>query len=106
MVKNLLFRRLWLFTAWLVMTQLVYVQFMAASPELHECCHEHSQLPSHECAVTLMLEGGYAEVLPDIIPVEVSAQPPSGLVALSVAIENDAAHSTGDIVAHAPPRGP
>jgi hypothetical protein len=106
MVKQSPLRRLWCITAWLVMWQLVVVQALAASPELHECCHEHSQLPSHECAVTLMLQGGYAEVLPDIVPVELSAEPPSAMVALPVAIENEAAHFTGEIIAQAPPRGP
>lgn len=106
MVKQSPLKRLCCITAWLVMWQLVVVQALAASPELHKCCHEHSQPPSHECAVTLMLQGGYAEVLPDIVPVELSSEPPSAMVALPVAIENEAAHFMGEIIAQAPPRGP
>lgn len=99
-------RRFWHITAWLVMWQLFVVHAMAASPELHESCHDHSHHPAHECAVTLMLQGGYAEVLPDIVPVEIRSEPPSLWVALPVAIENEPSHLIGGVLAHAPPRGP
>lgn len=106
MLKPPPLRRLWQLTAWLALWQVVTVQAMAASPELHECGHEHSRQPDHTCAVTLVLQGAYEEVLPDIVPVELSCQPPSTLEAQAVAIENEAARPIGETLAHAPPRGP
>jgi len=88
------------------MWQLMVMYAMAASPELHECCHEHSQDPGHECAVDLILQGGCTEVLPDIVPVDVTCEPPQVVVVLRLGNPSDAAGSVSGVLADAPPRGP
>ena len=70
------------------MWQLLWVYAMAASPELHECCHEHSRAPSHECVVDL------------------TSDPPQVVVLLPVKNPGDGIGSACRILADAPPRGP
>lgn len=99
-------RRFWSLTAIVVMVQLIVVQAMAASAALHEHCHDHSHEPAHECAVTLMLHGGYDQVSPDILPVDHHPESPQVPVDLAVAIEAEPSHGFGGVLAQAPPRGP
>jgi len=101
------FRRFWALTAIAVLLQLIVVQAMAASGELHKRCHDHADEPGHECAVTLMLQGGYDEVVPDIVPVDVTIpEPPQMPVLAPKASDVEPAHLVGGVLAHAPPRGP
>ena len=100
------FRRFRIFTAILVMLQLVFVQAMAADGDLHHRCHDHAGDPGHECAVTLMLSGGYDLVVPDIKPVEIAPEPPTPVVEIPVTVVIQPSHLAGGVLAHAPPRGP
>lgn len=79
---------------------------MAASGSFHKQCHDHADDPAHECVVTLMLGGGYAGVVPDIVPVDVVAEPPQVPVLAPKALRTVPSHLAGGILAHAPPRGP
>lgn len=88
------------------MWQLLVAYVMAASPELHECCHEHSQAPTHECVVDLILQGGWPEELPDITPVDLTSEPPQVLVVLPANKPSDGTHPLCRILADSPPRGP
>lgn len=99
-------RRFWLFTTFVVMFQLVVVQAMAASGEIHHHLHDHSDDPGHECAVTLMLHGGYDEVIPDMVSVEIAAASPDVPVLALMASDVQPSHLVGGVLAHAPPRGP
>jgi len=106
MLKFLSLRRLCEITTLLVIFQLAFAQAMAASPEFHHACEGHSGDPGHECLVTMMLNGGYALVIPDIEPVDTSPEtPPAEVVSLS-GIDLLPSHLTGGVLAHAPPRGP
>lgn len=106
MAKQAPLRRFWKITAGLLMWQLLVVYAMAASPEIHECCHEHSQNPAHTCVVDLILQGGWPEELPDITPVDLTSEPPQVLVVLPVKNPGDGIGSPCGILADAPPRGP
>jgi len=91
------------------MFQLVVAQAMAASGALHKHFHDHDHEEGHhhECVVTLMLHGGYNEVIPDIVPVEVvPAAPPQVPVLTPKAGDVQPFHLVGGVLAHAPPRGP
>lgn len=89
-----------------VMLQLLVVQALAASPDLHEHCHGHDHEPGHPCMVTLMLHGGYQAEMPDIAPVDCCPEPPEVPVQLPVAVRIGPSHLAGGVLAHAPPRGP
>ena len=89
-----------------VMLQLIVAQVMAASGAFHEKCHGHSHDPAHECVVTLMLGGGYHEVIPDIVPVNLIPEQPHVPVLAPKAMDTVPAHLVGGVLAHAPPRGP
>lgn len=106
MTKTRPLRRIWILTAWLVMFQLGLVQAMAASASLHKRCHDHAGDPAHECAVTLMLQGGYQNTLPDIEPVTVLPAPPPVPVSVPKPCDITPAHLAGGVLAQAPPRGP
>jgi hypothetical protein len=106
MIKQAPLRRIWKITAGLVMWQLLVVYAMAVSPELHECCHEHSQDPGHKCAVDLILQGGYPEVLPEIVPADLTVEPPQMAVGFSSRNHARACESVCGILSDAPPRGP
>lgn len=88
------------------MWQLLWVYAMAASPELHECCHEHSRAPSHECVVDLILQGGWPEVLPEITPVDLTSEPPQVEVVVPIGNPPHGIGAPCGILADAPPRGP
>ncbi len=99
-------RAYWIFTAIVVMLQLLVVQAMASSGALHKHLHDHADEPSHECAVTLIQNGGYATVVPDCMTVAYTPEPsvePQLLLATPVAVRS---HLIGGVLAHAPPRGP
>ena len=106
MLKFLTLRRIWNITAILVIFQLAFAQAMAASPELHHACEGHAGDPGHQCVVTMMLNGGYAVVVPDIEPVDVSPELPPLGVANPLGIDLIPSHLAGGVLAHAPPRGP
>lgn len=106
MIRTRHFTRFWQLTAMVVMLQLIAGQVMAASGSFHEQCHEHADDPAHECVVTLMLGGGYAEVVPDIVPVDVVSEPPQVPVLAPKAVNTVPSHLAGGVLAHAPPRGP
>ncbi len=99
-------RLVWQLTAIVVMFQLIVVQAMASSGVLHKHFHDHADDSDHQCAVTMMLHGGYDEVVPDIVPVDVIPEPPQVPVAFAIAIDLVPAHLAGGVLAHAPPRGP
>ena len=100
------FRRFWSFTAIVVMMQMIVVNAMASSGDLHKHFHCHSDDPSHECAVTLMLQGGYSDEVPDAISVDFIPEMPPVAVGFGKAIEKEPSHLAGGVLAHAPPRGP
>jgi len=106
MIRTRHFKRFWQLTAMVVMLQLFVGQMMAASASFHKQCHEHADDPGHECVVTLMLGGGYAQVAPDIVPVDVIAEPPHVPVLAPKAVDTVPSHLAGGVLAHAPPRGP
>jgi multidrug efflux pump subunit AcrA (membrane-fusion protein) len=100
-------KRIWTLAAIVVLAQLLVVQAMAASGAFHKCTHDHAGEPGHECVVTLMLEGGYSSVAPDITPVVVLASKPPPLPqVVSKPADSTPAHLVGGVLAHAPPRGP
>jgi hypothetical protein len=101
------FRRFCSFMAFAVMLQMFVLQAMAASGDLHKHFHDHCDDPSHECAVTLMLHGGYDSDLPDIVPVDLISEPPEILPVIApIARDIEPSHLAGGVLAHAPPRGP
>ena len=93
-------------TAVVVAFQLLVVQAMAASPSLHDSCHGHSHEPDHTCVVTLILSGGYDCIVPDIVPVTVTTEPPDVPVCIPAIVRIVPCHLLGGVLAHAPPRGP
>jgi len=99
-------KRFWTLTAIIVLAQLLVVQAMAASGALHKCLHDHAGERSHECAVTLIQDGGYDTVAPDIIPVDVASGPPQSPQVVSTPADSIPGHLVGGVLAHAPPRGP
>jgi hypothetical protein len=99
-------KRFWLLTAIVVLVQLFVVQVMAASGALHKRCHDHAGEADHECAVTLMLSGGYNTVVPDIVPVDAEKPLPPDPVAMASIHAPVPPHLMGGVLAHAPPRGP
>jgi hypothetical protein len=108
MTKGSSLRRFWTLTALVVLAQLFVVQVMAASPKVHERLHHHDcdHGQGNECVVSLMLHGGYANVSPDIVPVEKTAESPQVWVTVPQATDTVAMHLRGGVLAHAPPRGP
>jgi hypothetical protein len=88
------------------MLQLLVLQAMAASGGLHRQLHDHADESDHECAVTLMLHGGYDAQLPDLVPVDIMPEP--AVVPVSVCFTLDLVPSLldGGVLAEAPPRGP
>ncbi len=96
----------WQFLAILLVLQLVVLNAMAASSALHKRCHDHADDPAHECAVTMILHGGYDRVAPTITPVEVVSESPSMTVKFAIAIHLVPSHLVGGVIAHAAPRGP
>ncbi len=106
MTKARPLRRIWILTALVVMVQLSFVQAMAAYGALHRDCHEHADDPGHQCAVTLMLHGGYQDVTPDIVPVDVAPQPPTIPVHAAKPCDSGPDDLSGMVIAQAPPRGP
>ena len=94
------------FLAILLVLQLVVLNAMAASGALHKRCHDHADDPAHECAVTMILHGGYDQASPTITPVDVVSESPSMLVKFAIAINLVPAHLVGGVLAHAAPRGP
>lgn len=94
------------FLAILLVLQLVVLNAMAASSALHKRCHDHADDPAHECAVTMILHGGYDRVAPTITPVEIVSESPPIAVKLAIAINLVPAHLVGGVIAHAAPRGP
>ena len=99
-------RNFWQLTALVLLLQLVVLNAMAASGALHKRCHDHADDPGHECAVTLMLHGGYDQVTATITPVDVCVGPPQMPVDSVIAIDRVPSHLVGGVLAHAPPRGP
>lgn len=95
-----------LFVTVIVMVQLIAAQLMAASGELHCKLHDHSDDAKHECIVTLMLNGGYDSLVPDIAPVEFIPEPPPWVANVRQIADSLPAHLAGGVMAHAPPRGP
>jgi hypothetical protein len=93
-------------TALVVIFQLLVLQGMAASCDLHHTLHPHSDDSDHQCVVTQMQCGGYDISVPDVVPVEFIPVPPQ--VAVLGPIERDASpsHLAEGLIAHAPPRGP
>jgi hypothetical protein len=98
--------RFWSLTAMVVMVQLLIVLAMASSGALHQRLHDHADETGHQCAVTLMLSGGYDTVVPDIVPVDVESPPPLEPVTVPAVDVPVPSHLIGGVLAHAPPRGP
>lgn len=106
MTRSRPIKRFWFLTAIVVLVQLVVVQVMAASGELHKHLHDHADEPEHACVVTLMLSGGYDLVVPDIVPVDAETPRPPVPVAMAIGHAAVPSHLAGGVLAHAPPRGP
>jgi hypothetical protein len=99
-------KRFWALTALVVLVQLLVVQAMAASGAFHQSLHDHAGDHGNECAVNLMLEGGYDAVAPELIPVPPASEPPSACRVVSIPADSTPGHLVGGVAAHAPPRGP
>lgn len=99
-------RKLCSLTAVFVVFQLLVLQAMAASGDLHKRFHDHAGESSHECAVTMMLAGGYDSVVPDILPVEFIPEQPPLVVVFPRVVDVAPGHLAGGVLAHAPPRAP
>ncbi len=99
-------RKFWTLAAVVVLGQLLVVQAMAASGAFHKCLHDHADEQGHECVVTLMLDGGYDTVAPDIIPVAMDSEPPPSPRVVPKPADSTPSHLVGGVLAHAPPRGP
>jgi hypothetical protein len=97
---------IWKITTLVVIFQMLVAQAMAASGAFHQQCHEHADDPGHECVVTLMVQGGYDRVMPDILPVDVMPEVPEAPVPELPASVVTPSHLLGGVLAHAPPRGP
>ncbi len=89
-----------------VMLAMLVLQGVAASGELHNHLHHHSDEPDHECMVTQMLSGGYGCELPDMLPVDVVSEVPEVPALVLAALNLAPSHLVGGVLAHAPPRGP
>lgn len=100
-------QRLLRFAALWVILHLVFVQAMAFSGPLHECCHHDADDPGHQCAVTMILSGSCDLVVPDLPPVEIISEEPTFVPDLRPAEKGVVAtHLLGGILAQSPPRGP
>ena len=99
-------RLAWQLTAIVVIFQLSVVQAMASSGAFHKHLHDHADEPGHECAATLMIQGGYDVVVPATVPVDFVAQLPDVPVLAPKPNHVGPSHLIGGILAHAPPRGP
>ncbi|MES2660933.1 MAG: hypothetical protein V4689_20065 [Verrucomicrobiota bacterium] len=99
-------RGFWKFTAIVVTFHLVVAQAMAVSGSLHKHFHDRCDEPGHECVVTLMLQGGYENVAPDIVPVMILSEAPDVPVLAPKTGDCLPFHLVGGVLAHAPPRGP
>lgn len=96
----------WTLTALVVLAGLLVVQAMAASGALHKRCHDHADESGHQCAVTMLLNGGYDTVAPGIVPIGLPAAAPPAAVAAPHPVDTEPSHLRGGVLAHAPPRGP
>jgi hypothetical protein len=97
----------WTLTALVVLVQLLMVQAMAASGALHKRCHDHADEDGHQCAVTMLLTGGYDTVAPRVVLIgRQAAAPPPAAVAVPRPVDAAPPHLRGGVLAHAPPRGP
>ena len=106
MIRNRHIRTFWQLAAIVLMLQMIIAQLMVANDLFHKECHHDAQDPAHECIVTLMMDGGYFNVMPDVMPVKVTSEPPSAAVVKPQPVNAEPAHLVGGILAHAPPRGP
>ncbi len=106
MIRNRHIRRLWQLTAIVLMLEMIVAQVMAANALFHKECHNDADDPAHECMVTLMMDGGICNVMPDIIPVKVTSEPPLGAMPAPKSVNDVSSHLVGGVLAHAPPRGP
>jgi hypothetical protein len=104
--RNSTVRRIYFITAFVVMLQLLVLQAMAASGGLHKQLHDHADESDHECAVTLMLHGGYDSELPDLVPVDVLPEPPVVPVRVRITLDLVPSLLDGGVLVEAPPRGP
>lgn len=99
-------RTFWQLLAIVLVLQMLVLNAMATSSALHKRCHDHADDPAHECAVTMILHGGYDQVAPTITPVDVVSEAPPLAVPFALAINLVPAHLVGGVLAHAAPRGP
>lgn len=106
MILNRHIRRLWQLAAIVLTLEMIVAQVMFANALFHKECHHDAEDPAHECIVTMMMDGGYFNVMPDIMPVKVTSDPPSAAVLKPQSVNVEPAHLVGGILAHAPPRGP
>jgi hypothetical protein len=104
--RNSTVRRIYFITAFVVMLQLLVLQAMAASGGLHNDLHDHADESDHECAVTLMLHGGYDVQLPDLVPLNIIPEPPVVPVSVHITLDLVPSLLDGGVLAEAPPRGP
>lgn len=106
MARNCTIRRIYFITAFVVILQLLVLQAMAASGGLHKQLHDHADDSDHECAVTLMLHGGFDSELPDLVPVGFVPEPPVVPVRVRITLDLVPSLLDGGVLAEAPPRGP
>lgn len=91
----------------LILSQLVLCMFMAASPSLHEDCHNHDHdHGNNECVVEIMLSGGYGFNLPSVTPVDVTPLRPLPDASVTAPVKSIPGHLIGLLLTYAPPRGP
>ncbi|MEO8615037.1 MAG: hypothetical protein ABI600_07850 [Luteolibacter sp.] len=96
--------RLFAPVVWLAIIQVFVISVMAASPELHECCHSGSHDSGHQCLATDFQAGSIdltvitPIVAPDFLPVA------AGVVIVSAEVRHVLPHHLcGSLLVHGPP---
>ncbi|MGC3990440.1 MAG: hypothetical protein QM796_12310 [Chthoniobacteraceae bacterium] len=83
---------------------LFIISLLAASPQLHERLHHDADHHDHECAVTMVLDGGLHHGAPAMPPVVAPKQNGVDEPTLSAGKQLAAAFLGACIFEHAPPR--
>jgi hypothetical protein len=90
----------------LLISQLLIVAALAASPQLHQLFHHDADEGSHECAVTVMISGGSdGSPVPQILDVGVISPATFGLLPEMPSHDVAPLFLSAHVFEHAPPVG-